>query len=140
MTNEDLAIRCALQDLNGALWAFGDGVTRRHNNAIAHIRTGKWWWWRRWLYEVREHWRYYSFMRDCPELRTPPTPPPPLRTIDTVAGAVTIRQRIRGTLFVRWADGTEENYPVGFSVDDVEADVRRRLSDQLLPPSSAPPE
>lgn len=52
----------------------------------------------------------------------------PTAPIRTVNGA-TIRQRVGGTLFVRWADGSEENYPVGFSVDDVEVDVRRRLSD-----------
>lgn len=62
-------------------------------------------------------------------MTSPNDPYAPLRTIGTAAGDVTIRQRVSGTLFVRWADGTEENYPVGFSVDDVEADVRRRLSD-----------
>lgn len=50
-------------------------------------------------------------------------PTAPLRTID----GATIRQRVGGTLFVRWADGTEENFPFGFSVNDVEVEVRRRL-------------
>lgn len=53
----------------------------------------------------------------------PRDPSPPLRSI---AGA-TIRQRVGGTLFVRWADGSEENYPVGFSVAQVEEDVCHRL-------------
>ena len=53
-------------------------------------------------------------------------PTAPLRTVD----GATIRQRVGGTLFVRWADGSEEDYPVGFSVDHVEAEVRRRLAQE----------
>jgi hypothetical protein len=48
----------------------------------------------------------------------------PLVTI----GAVTIRQRVGGALFVVWADGSEETYPAGFSLAMVEEDVRKRLA------------
>lgn len=54
----------------------------------------------------------------------PLDPSPPLRTID----GATIRQRVGGTLYVRWEDGSEENFPVGYSVAHVEAEVRRRLA------------
>lgn len=54
----------------------------------------------------------------------PLDPTAPLRTI----GQATIRQRVGGSLFVRWADDSEEDFPVGFSVAHVEAEVRRRLT------------
>lgn len=51
----------------------------------------------------------------------------PLAPLVTIEG-VTIRQRVGGLLFVRWADGSEDNYPIGFTVPMVEAEVRARLA------------
>lgn len=70
-----------------------------------------------------------------------PPPPPPLSDADpghpyypiVTIGDVTIRARVSGQLFVRWADGTDELYSGGDSLQSVEADVRKRLG---LPPSS----
>lgn len=57
------------------------------------------------------------------EFRTECDPSAPIAAI----GDVTVRQRVGGGLFVRWADGSEEDYPVGFSARDVEEEVRKRL-------------
>lgn len=62
-------------------------------------------------------------MTDATERPRGPDPLAPLATI----GEATIRQRIGGLLFVRWADGREEGYPVGFSVRMIEEELRRRL-------------
>lgn len=72
MTNEELALRGALQDLNGALWSFGDMMQRNHDEAIGRNRAElPWWSWTRWYWEARFQWQYHSFMWRCPEIRRP---------------------------------------------------------------------
>lgn len=55
----------------------------------------------------------------------PLDPTAPLRTIE----GATIRQRVGGSLYVRWETGEEEDYPAGLSVTAVELDVRKRLGE-----------
>lgn len=57
-----------------------------------------------------------------------PDPDAPLRLVEIGSLTFSIRQRVTGALYVRWPNGAEQVWPVGFSLDAVEQALREQFA------------
>lgn len=57
-------------------------------------------------------------------------PDAPLRTVTLGDRTFAIHQRVTGALVVRWPNGAEQLFPVGFSVDQVEQELRNQFASE----------